>query len=221
MLYFPGPLALLPDSVFPRLLVRRDFEAQAAAEVSALESHALSLGISASAIASALGSSTQGLEGLELAEASSELAHQPSEFDGAIGGAAASADVLERELGGLMGELPNPNIGMPVPPEPPGSPPGTPFPGPGPEIPTASVPGPPRPAPAPSPAPAPAPAPGDLYDGSDAAQVLKAYADRNSTERSRIEAFLRANTRDWHRAPGALGLPGWMEFYERWRRGEI
>jgi hypothetical protein len=221
MLYERGPLTLLPESVFPRLVARRDFEALASAEVSALESHALSLGISASAVASALGSSTQGLEGLELAAASHELAHQPSDLDSSVGGAAASADLLERELGGLMGELPRTDVGMPQPDSHPPAggelPPGTPFPGPGPITPSPESTS-PRPAPQPSPPPPPA---GDLYDGSDAAQVLKAYAERNSNERSRIEAFLRANPRDWHRAPGALGLPGWMEFYERWQRGEL
>jgi hypothetical protein len=220
MLFDPGPLPLLPDSVFPRLDVRRDFEAAAAGEVSALEQHAFGLGIQASVIASALGSSTQGLEGLELAAFAQELAHQPSDLDTTVGGVAASVDVLEREFGGLIGELPDPNV---VVPEPTSGPPagtetpGAPPPGPGPITPDPGVFVPFGSRPTPTPAPPPS---GDLYDGSDAARALQRYAEVNPNERSRIEAFLRANYHDFARAPGALGLPGWVEFYGRWQRGE-
>lgn len=221
MLFNPGPLTLLPDSVFPRLVVRNEFEQQAAVEVSALEQHALGLGIQASAIASALGSSTQGLEGLELAAFAAELARQPSDLDATVGGVAASVDVLEREFGGLIGELPDPNV---VVPEPTSGPPagtetpGAPPPGPGPITPEPGifVPTGPRPTPTPTPPPS-----GDLYSTTDAGRALRAYADRNPTERPRIEAFLRNNPGDDHRAPGALSLPGWADFYGRWSRGEL
>jgi len=227
MLFEPGPLSFLSVDEILAPRVAPNLTGALAPVVEAARGGEAALEAQLARMSEDLGASP--VEGFNdpVARAAAAHASQVHGDSPSLAAVAAAAEALDDALAHLAGDLPPAGTRAALPPVerqgdefegvergPGGDEPPRPD---QPDYPLPAQPGEPRPTPTPT----PTPAPGDLYGSTDAGRALQAYAARNPSEAPQIERFLVSNPGDVGRAPDALSLPGWSEFLERWRRGEI